>query len=378
MMFMNQTTKPRQLPTAEAYVGLDGMPEHEQQPLLERMGAYELELLLANTNTELKCLTLGAMGEIPSSTKKIYQRLAEAGAFQIERLCASDLSSKFKDYSPGLFTRSEAGEIGLTPFGVTAKGFAGNMLEIGLRYNVRLGALLGTKKLRPPTQQAVEHGDQPKFGQTTRLLAALAISRLGNGGSVAVDVYRQVSEPHEVSKSMFDNQIASLARAGLIETCKGKRGRLVVSPTELLRDVRAELAVVLEPTTNRDPDVTLHGLEAMHRIMNGPDVAMLVRRSFVESDNIIRPRRDSVVEVVYELLEDGRKTTRELFDEAKGAGYIDECMSFDAFRSALYAVDKYNVSLPVERVKNGRHGGRGTPQFWRRAETRIAPTTALR
>ncbi len=369
---MSQLSRPEQLPTAETYVGLYGVPGHEQQPLLERMGAYELEVLLANTNSELKCLTLGATEEVPSSTEKIYQRLAEAGAFQIERLGAADLTSKFKDYSPGLFTRTEEGEIGLTPFGVTAKGFAGNLLEVGLKKNVRLGALLGTKKLGT-MQRITECEDQPTFGQTTRLLAALAISQLGNGGRVAVDVYRQVSKPQEVSKSMFDGQIASLARAGLIETCKGKRGRLVVSPTELLRDVRAELAVVLEPTINRDPDVAQRGLEAMHRIMNGPDLAMLVRRSFVESDNIIRPRRDSVVKVVYELLEDGCKTTRELFDGAKDAGHIDECMSFDAFRSALYAVDKYNVSLPVERVKNGGHSGKGMSVFWQRTETCRVP-----
>lgn len=342
-------------PTAEAYVGLADLEPLEQQPLTERMGAYELELLLANTNTELKCALLGPIGVDPKQPLEMYDQLNRNGAFSIESLSFSYFSKKIKDTSPGLLVTDADGAISLSPFGLVTRAFAGELLEIGKRHGTRIESLLGSRSLQSIDKFSAS--ENPSFRQVSRLFTLLTLGHMDGRRVPLHKVVNKIAGLGEINPQMVDGHLESLASSELIKKDK-QRGVRYIMPSKKLRAMQPDLAGLITSTIIRDESMVTIGNMELDTLLQDSSLALLVRRTFLDKKNL--PTANQVETMAYEALKTGPMHTSELYEWAVTAGFRG---SYDAFANSLKrAIRRFDN--PKIRELNATRQGALT--YWQR------------
>jgi len=219
---------------------------------------------------------------------------------------------------------------------MVARGFAGQLLDIGRRHNVPLEALMGVSHRRLEVST-----DRPDaFGQTKRLYMLLTLMNLGPRGILRTDLTRRYAEPYEIGIGMLRGQTDSFEEASLVCVERAAKNEKRFIPTPKLRELADDFRNLIVRVIQRDGDVISEGNQRMDHLLTQKDILpYLVRRALGQADNERFPVAARAQVLAERILKEAgvALTTRELFDACE-----DEFDgSFGAFSAALRAVPRF-------------------------------------
>lgn len=328
--------------SAETYVGIESWIDPESQDTLrETMNDAELEIILANTNNELKCLILGALGQ-PRTRKEVYTFLAERHAFDLETRAQPELDIIITGFSKALISEKADGELSLTPFGQVNRAFAGHLLEFISAKNIKIEELLGRNVGFDPAKPDARRA----YSQTKRLLIFLSLPVDSQTGLSAPDLTRR-NRDAKIGLDSIAGIIKDLENKGFADTklVQGVKLTRRASLSQNGMQIRDDLTATVLGMTSRSSDFMAKGKVFMEQaLIDVTALPYLIRRYAGNPDANRFPTVAKVEDSAYKFLVaiGGKATTRQLYDArpAELSNMSFDTYSYNVFKSGVFKKPK--------------------------------------